>query len=100
MIAALRRLARVVCADLDEIGTDGAYQVAAQFWEKQKSLVCDQVRRVVEEAGARQILVAGIGAPLFARELGGLDLTQELGPYADALPAFAVRGVAVREREW
>jgi probable H4MPT-linked C1 transfer pathway protein len=99
-IAALRRLARVVCADLDETGTDGAYRVAAQFWEKQKSLVCDKVRRVVEEAGARQILVAGIGAPLFARELGGLDLTLEMGSYADALPAFAVRGVALRTGEW
>ncbi len=78
-IAALRRLARVVCADLDETGTDGAYQVAAQFWEQQKSLVCDQVRRVVAESGARQILVAGIGAPLFARELEGIDLSKESG---------------------
>lgn len=97
-IAALRRLARVVCADLEETGTDGAYQVAVQFWEQQKSLVCDQVRRVVAESGARQILVAGIGAPLFARELEGIELSKELGSYADALPAFAVREVAVREK--
>jgi probable H4MPT-linked C1 transfer pathway protein len=97
-IAALRRLARVVCADLEETGTDGAYQVAVQFWEQQKKLVCDQVRRVVGESGARQILVAGIGAPLFARELAGIDLSREMGPYADALPAFAVREVAVREK--
>jgi probable H4MPT-linked C1 transfer pathway protein len=98
MEAAHRRLARVVCADLDEIGTEGVYQVAAQFWEKQKNLVCDQVRRVAGETGARQILVAGIGAPMFAQELGGIDLSKELGPYADALPAFAVREVAVREK--
>jgi probable H4MPT-linked C1 transfer pathway protein len=97
-IGALRRLARVVCADLEETGTDGAYQVAVQFWEQQKKLVCDQVRRVVGESGARQILVAGIGAPLFARELAGIDLSREMGPYADALPAFAVREVAVREK--
>jgi probable H4MPT-linked C1 transfer pathway protein len=97
-IGALRRLARVVCADLEETGTDGAYQVAVQFWEQQKKLVCDQVRRVVGESGASQILVAGIGAPLFARELAGIDLSREMGPYADALPAFAVREVAVREK--
>jgi probable H4MPT-linked C1 transfer pathway protein len=97
-IAALRRLARVVCADLDETGTEGAYQIAAQFWEKQKNIVCSQVRRVVAESGATQILVAGIGAPLFARELEGIDLSIELGPYADALPAFAVREIAVREK--
>jgi (4-(4-[2-(gamma-L-glutamylamino)ethyl]phenoxymethyl)furan-2-yl)methanamine synthase len=97
-IAALRRLARAVCADPDETGPDGAYQIAAQFWEKQKNLVCGQVRKVVADSGAGQIVVAGIGAPLFARELGGIDLSHELGPYADALPAFAVREVALRER--
>ena len=77
--AALRRLARVVCADLDEIGTDGAYQIAEQFWEKQRDLICDQVQRVAAESGARQIIVGGIGAPFFSRELDGIDLVKELG---------------------
>jgi len=31
--ASLRRLARVVCADLEEIGTSGALQIAEQFWQ-------------------------------------------------------------------
>jgi probable H4MPT-linked C1 transfer pathway protein len=97
-IAALRRLARVVCADLEETGMEGAYQIASQFWEKQRSLVCNQVRRVAAESGSSRILVAGIGAPLFARELEGVDFSCELGPFADALPAFAVREVAVREK--
>jgi len=94
--AALRRLARVVCADLDEIGTDGVYRIAEQFWEKQRGLICDQVQHVAAEAGARQILVAGIGARLFSRELEGIDLFKELGSYADALPAFSVRELAQR----
>jgi (4-(4-[2-(gamma-L-glutamylamino)ethyl]phenoxymethyl)furan-2-yl)methanamine synthase len=94
--AALRRLARVVCADLDEIGRNGAYQIAAQFWEKQRGLICDQVQRVVSETDARQVIVGGIGAHLFSRELDGTDLTKELGSYADALPAFSVREVALR----
>jgi hypothetical protein len=94
--AALRRLARVVCADLDEIGTDGAYQIAGQFWEKQRGLICDQVHRVAEKSAARQILVGGIGARLFSKELDGIDLTKELGSCADALPAFSVREVALR----
>jgi probable H4MPT-linked C1 transfer pathway protein len=96
--AALRRLARVVCADLDEIGTDGAYQIAEQFWEKQRGLICDQVQRVAAEADARQILVGGIGARLFSQELDGIDLFRELGSYADALPAFSVREVARRDK--
>lgn len=95
-IAALRRLARVVCADLDEIGTDGAYQIAGQFWQKQRDLLCDQVQCVAAQSAARQIIVGGIGSRLFSGELGGTDLTGELGSYADALPAFSVREVALR----
>ena len=96
--AALRRLARVVCADLDEIGYEGAYQIAEQFWEKQRGLICDQVQRVVVQSDARQIIVGGIGAHLFSRELDGIDLTKKLGSYADALPAFSVREVALRSK--
>jgi probable H4MPT-linked C1 transfer pathway protein len=96
--AALRRLARVVCGDLDEIGTDGAYQIAEQFWEKQRGLICDQVQRVAAQFAAREIIVGGIGAHLFSRELDGIDLTKKLGSCADALPAFSVREVALRDK--
>ena len=96
MAASIRRLARVVCADPDEIGNDGAEQIATQFWKKQRDLVCDQVRQVAEDSGAGEIIVAGIGAHLFARELGGIDLNGKLGPVAGALPAFAVREIAMR----
>ncbi|MDD1683399.1 MAG: H4MPT-linked C1 transfer pathway protein [Methanoregula sp.] len=90
----LRRLARVVCADLDEIGTEGAEQIAEQFWAVQRTLICNQVKTIADSSGAKEIIVAGIGALLFSRELGGTDLTRELGPAADALPAFAVRELA------
>jgi hypothetical protein len=94
--ASLRRLARVVCADLEEIGEAGAREIAGQFWKKQRNLICDQVKMVAAESGARQVIVAGIGAPLFARELGGTDLNTVLGEVADALPAYAVRELALR----
>jgi hypothetical protein len=57
-------------------------------------MICRQVKKVVKSSRLKEIIVAGIGAPLFSRELGGTDLTRELGPAADALPAFAVREVA------
>jgi (4-(4-[2-(gamma-L-glutamylamino)ethyl]phenoxymethyl)furan-2-yl)methanamine synthase len=95
--ASLRRLARVVCADLEEIGEAGAVQVASQFWEAQRAMICNGVRACADACSADEILVAGIGAPLFARELGGTDLSRELGPAADALPAFAAREIAVRD---
>ena len=96
--ASLRRLARVVCADLEEIGEDGAVQIARQFWDTQRTMVCDAVRDCAEACSAEEIIVAGTGAPLFARELGGVDLARELGPPAAALPAFAVREIALRDR--
>ena len=99
LTAALRRLARVVCADPEEIGPDGAYRIAAQFWEKQRDLICDQVRRVAAQSAARQIIVGGIGAHLFSEELDGINLTGKLGSYADALPAFSVREIALRGRD-
>jgi probable H4MPT-linked C1 transfer pathway protein len=95
--ASLRRLARVVCADLDETGVDGARQIAEQFWDAQKKLVGDRVRTVMETSRSNTLLTAGIGASLFARELGGTDLTAEIGEAADALPAYAVREVALRD---
>jgi (4-(4-[2-(gamma-L-glutamylamino)ethyl]phenoxymethyl)furan-2-yl)methanamine synthase len=96
--ASLRRLARVVCADLEEIGEAGAREIAVQFWDVQRQMICEQVQKISRECGAADIVVAGIGASLFARELGGTDLTRELGDVADALPALSVREVAIREK--
>jgi uncharacterized hydantoinase/oxoprolinase family protein len=87
----------VVCADVSEIGKENAEGIARQFWDAQRDLVCDQVRAVMRTSKAPCVVTAGIGAPLFARELGGVSLRDELGTAADALPAFAVREVAERE---
>lgn len=94
--AAARRLARVVCADVDEIGRDGAFQVARQFWEAQRTLIVRATGRALFRSGAERVITAGIGADLFARELGGVTLDKEIGKVADALPAYAVREVALR----
>ena len=95
--AALRRLARVVCADLDEIGPAGAMEIARQFWEAQRDRIRKATDRVAAECGAGDVVVAGIGSSLLAREIGGRDLARELGAVSDALPAFAVKEVALRE---
>lgn len=96
--ASLRRLARVMCSDIDEIGTEGAMQVARAFWDTQRQIIRDAVANAARESGARRIFVAGIGSAVFARELNGRDLTQKLGQSADALPAFAVREIALRQK--
>jgi len=96
--ASLRRLARVVCADLEEIGESGAMQIARQFHHTQQEVVSGAVRKCAAASSADEIIVAGIGAPLYARELGGRDLNRELGPVAGALPAYAVRKIALRDQ--
>jgi probable H4MPT-linked C1 transfer pathway protein len=95
--ASLRRLARVVCTDLDEIGPDGAMEIARQFWEAQRDRIRAAADKVAGECGADDIVIAGIGSSLFARDLGGRDLAREMGAVSDALPAFAVKEVALRE---
>ena len=92
----LRRLSRVVCADLEEIGEEGACAVAEAFWDAQRSLLCTAVDTIRRTHGTGEILCAGVGAALLSGILGGRDLTRELGSGAGALPAFAVREVALR----
>jgi (4-(4-[2-(gamma-L-glutamylamino)ethyl]phenoxymethyl)furan-2-yl)methanamine synthase len=96
--ACLRRLARVVCADVGEIGEEGAIRIAVEFAGVQQGMIHQAVARAVTGSGATGIIAAGIGAGHFAAILGGTDLSLSLGPAADALPAFAVREVALRER--
>ncbi len=95
-ISSLRRLARTVCADLEEIGEAGAMEIARAFWEVQRSIIVKGIRLAREKTGAGTVLTAGIGASLIAPPAGGEDLSRRCGPVADALPAFAVREVAQR----
>ncbi|MBR1369905.1 H4MPT-linked C1 transfer pathway protein [Methanocalculus chunghsingensis] len=88
----LLRLARMACADLDEIGEEGAVAIAEAFWDAQRTLIGDALGRT----GRETILAAGIGAELIHTTFGGINLTQDLGRFADALPAYAVREVAIR----
>ncbi len=93
---AMRRLARVVCADLDDIGQDGAVQIARACWDTQRRQIRERVERVRQECGADAVVAAGIGSSLLAGELGGIDLRKEIGSLSDALPAYAVLEVARR----
>jgi hypothetical protein len=95
-VSALRRLARVVCADLEEIGEEGACAVAREFWTVQRDLLTHAVRRVAGTGVPPRVLCAGTGAGLLSGIFGGRNLAVDLGPASDALPACAVREVAAR----
>jgi probable H4MPT-linked C1 transfer pathway protein len=93
---ALRRLARIVCADLEEIGEAGAIAIAEQVWAAQQGEVRAAVNAAVASSGARGVVAAGIGAQTFAPAVGATELE---GGVADALPAHAVRALALREND-
>lgn len=88
----LARLARSVCADLDEIGEAGAVAIAGAFWNRERALIEESLKSI----GDRPLLAGGIGSRLLRSTFGGIDLFDELGHFADALPAYAVREVAER----
>jgi probable H4MPT-linked C1 transfer pathway protein len=93
--ASLQRLSRVVCSDLEEIGQEGAYAVAERFWQEQCSLISSQIERL-DPLHEKEIIFAGVGARVLAGSLEGCLLADRIGEMADALPAYAVREVALR----
>jgi len=98
LAGAERRLARVVCADLAEIGKAGARAIAGQAWAAQSQAIRRAVEQVIDAAGADEVLTAGIGAGLAAEMLGGTSLEEVLGDRAEALPAWAVRELVLCSR--
>ncbi|UUX93889.1 hydantoinase/oxoprolinase family protein [Methanoplanus endosymbiosus] len=98
--SSLRRLARVVCSDLCEIGEDGALDIARDFYKKQMEIIGVAVRDAMDSTGCDSIISGGIGSHIIVNEFGGLDLRKESRKLSDALPAFAVREVALRRGEF
>ena len=95
-LAALRRLARSVCADLDEIGESAALAIARQACERQMSILVAALERQVQSHELRRVVAAGIGEGLIAEAaaflgLECLPLSQIYGEkISDVFPAYAV----------
>ncbi|MGB5099329.1 MAG: hydantoinase/oxoprolinase family protein [Methanothrix sp.] len=98
--ASLRRLARSVCADLEEIGEAAALAIADQACERQKSILVAAMERQVEKYGLTRVAAAGIGEELIAESaaflgLECLRLSQRYGArISDVFPAYAVARLA------
>lgn len=93
---ALRRLARTVCSDLDELGEDGALSIAAQAKSRQISIVSTGISRIAERHKIRRVVAAGVGEFIVedACERAGLECIRLSEIYterlSDVFPAFAV----------
>jgi probable H4MPT-linked C1 transfer pathway protein len=95
-LSAKRRLARTVCADLEEIGPDGAVEIARQARSRQARLLKDGIRRLAERHDLDLIVAAGIGEVLIEEAARALDLecvrlSKRYGSkVSDLFPAYAV----------
>ncbi|WP_445474759.1 hydantoinase/oxoprolinase family protein [Methanococcoides methylutens] len=94
-IDCMRRLARVVCADLAEISEEDLLMIAKDAKEAQISLLCDAISTVAEKNGLDTIVSAGLGEFMIeeAAIRLGLDcfsISDKWGPeISKVFPAFA-----------
>ncbi len=94
--AALRRLARAVCADLEEIGEAAASAIARQARDRQLQLLVEAMERQAKKHSLSSVAAAGIGEEIIAEAASilGLEcirLSKKYGPkISNVFPASAV----------
>ena len=93
----LRRMARMVCADLSDLGREKTEIIAKTYINREKTLISDAVGNVMEKFGCSTIITSGIGSGLLKSWFRGEDLKVCMGEYSDAMPAWAVREAALRK---
>jgi probable H4MPT-linked C1 transfer pathway protein len=94
--SALRRLARSVCADLEEIGESGALAIAKQACSRQKDILVAAISRQAKEHGLKTVVATGTGERLIAEAAAflGMECVRISERYgariSDVFPAYAV----------
>ncbi len=94
--AALRRLSRSVCADLEEIGERAAMAIAEQACQRQKDILVQAIARQAAEHSLEKVVAAGTGEELIAEAAAflGMECVRISERYgreiSDVFPAYAV----------
>jgi len=95
-VSAMRRLSRVVCSDLEELGDDGTVRIAEQVKRAQVDELSTSLRSLKEKYGLEMVVAAGIG-DFIAKEAADsvnihfLSLSSHYNRKISAtFPAFAV----------
>ncbi|MEA1869285.1 MAG: hydantoinase/oxoprolinase family protein, partial [Euryarchaeota archaeon] len=93
----IRRLARIVCADPDEIGSSGVHAIAEQVQEIQVQNLSDAIGDALKRHGLNRVIGTGLGEFLIrdaVERIGGAECSFVSGMYGDAVskvfPAYAV----------
>lgn len=103
-ISSMRRLARVLCGDLEEIGEGGVVYIAEQVKEAQVNELITSLERMSGKYGLKNVVSVGIG-DFIAKEssealgLDFLSLSHVYGKGISAVfPAYAVAKLLEREK--
>ncbi|NLV26388.1 MAG: H4MPT-linked C1 transfer pathway protein [Methanomicrobiales archaeon] len=92
----LRRMARMVCADVSEIGEESALFIAESYVKEEKKLIEEYVRTLIDRYACNRIITAGIGSGILSGWFDTINLNIEMGKISDAMPAWAVREAYLR----
>ncbi len=102
VLDARRRLARIVCADLTEIGGDELASIAKQVMEKQVMDIAAAIRDVIRQQKLGLIVACGLGEFLVRKAAGKLGLeivliSEKYGQdISKVFPAYAVAVLCAR----
>jgi len=94
--SALRRLARSVWADPEEIGKRAAMAIAEEACQRQKDILVQAIARQAEEQGLVKVVAAGTGEGLIAEAAAFLGMecvgiSERYGrEISDVFPAYGV----------
>jgi probable H4MPT-linked C1 transfer pathway protein len=94
--SAMCRLARSVCADLEEIGEAGALAIAEQARDQHRIIIAEAIERQVKKHRLTRVVAGGIGEKIIdeACSFIGLEFTGLSKRYwnkiSDIFPAYAV----------
>ncbi|MEM3477958.1 MAG: hydantoinase/oxoprolinase family protein, partial [Archaeoglobaceae archaeon] len=86
----MRRIARTVCCDLEELGERKAKELAINAKKSMVRVLRREIRRKVEEHGLKQVFACGIGEFLVEASYECVRLSKIYGEFSKLFPAFAM----------
>lgn len=86
----MRRIARTVCCDLEELGEKKVKEIAIKAKKSMIRTLQREIRRKIEEHELKQVLACGIGEFLVEESCKCLCLSKIYGEFSKLFPAFAM----------
>ncbi len=102
----MRRIARTLCCDLEEIGSDNVKKLSEFVVDSMIEIVGREMERKITEYGLKTVIACGIGEDVIEEgfrkfvpehlNVRLIKLSERYGRYSDLFPAYAVYRMADR----